>query len=133
MSDLQTGAPQASSTGLAPNLAAALSYLFPPIGGIVLFVIEKESRFVRFHAAQAIMVGLALFAVWLVVTLVIGIVGIVPLLGGMVAALLTFAVGAGAFLLWLVLTWRAWQGEEWQLPVLGDYARNLLGSGVANG
>ena len=43
-----------SSTGLQPNVAGALSYLLGIITGVLFLVIEKENRFVRFHAAQSI-------------------------------------------------------------------------------
>ncbi len=46
-----------SSTGLAPNVAAALSYILGPITGVLFLVLEKENRFVRFHAAQSITVA----------------------------------------------------------------------------
>ena len=47
-----------SSTGLDPNLAAALAYLLGFLTGILFLVIEKDSKFVRFHALQSTMVFL---------------------------------------------------------------------------
>ena len=128
MSDLPTGTPAPSSTGMAPNVAAALSYLFPPFGGILFFLIEKESRFVRFHAAQAIVVGVGLFAAWIAFYVVAAVLNIVPVLGALVSVVLWAALAFGGFALWLLLTFRAYQGQEWEVPMAGEYARKLLAS-----
>src|SRR5918992_897204 len=52
-----------SSSGLAPNVAGALAYVLGIITGVIFLVIEKENRFVRFHAAQSIAVTLGLAVV----------------------------------------------------------------------
>ena len=49
--------PATTSTGLAPHVAGALAYVLGPITGVVFLVIEKDNRFVRFHAAQSIAVS----------------------------------------------------------------------------
>lgn len=128
MSDLPAGAPAPSSTGLAPNLAGALSYLLMPLTGVVFFVIEKESRFVRFHAAQSIVVGLGLIAANIVLAILGAVLSAVPLLGWLIATLLSLAFMFASFVLWVVLLFRAFQGSEWEVPVAGDYARKLLAS-----
>src|SRR5215471_15484423 len=46
-----------SSIGIEPNLAAALSYFW--IIGLIFFFIEKKNRFVRFHALQSLLFGVA--------------------------------------------------------------------------
>ena len=43
-----------SSTGLQPNLAALLSYVAGILTGVIFFLIEKENKFIRFHAMQSI-------------------------------------------------------------------------------
>ena len=62
-----------TSTGLAPNLAAALAYAFGPISGVLFYVLEKDNRFVRFHAAQSIAISIAVF----VISIALGILGAV--------------------------------------------------------
>ncbi len=55
-----------SSIGMDPNISAGLGYLFG-IVAIIFFFIEKQNRFVRFHNAQAILLGIAylvLFGLW---------------------------------------------------------------------
>lgn len=128
MSDLPAGPQAPTSTGLEPNVAGALSYLFMPVGGIVFFLIEKESRFVRFHAAQSIVVGLGLIGAWIAFTIVSAILGMIPVLGALVAMLLWAALSLGGLAVWLLLTLRAYQGREWEVPMAGEYARKLLAS-----
>jgi uncharacterized membrane protein len=98
-------------TGLPKNTTAALSYVLGWLTGIVFLLIEKD-KFVRFHAAQSIVV----FGILTVVVLIPGI--------GWVIAPLAWIVG---FVLWLVLIFKAYQGEEFKLPWVGDLAKKLLG------
>ena len=100
------------ATGLKKNTAGALAYLLGPITGVIFLVIEKDP-FVRFHAMQSIIVlgGLWLLSWILPFTIVLMVLS--PIL-----AILSFV-------LWLVCIYKAWQGEEWEVPVLGKIARNL--------
>jgi uncharacterized membrane protein len=124
---LQTST-EATSTGLAPNVAGALAYLFSPITGIVFFVIEKENAFVRFHAAQSIVFGAAMI-VLAVVNMVLGaVLAVIPVLGWLVSLLLSLAIGFGGFCAWLFLMYKAFSNAEYELPVAGAQARKLLAS-----
>lgn len=107
---------QASSSGLEPNVAGALSYLFTFVTGIVFLLIEKEDKFVRFHAVQAIGLGVAWFAAWIIVA----IVGIV--LGGIISGLLWFLIMLTGFVIWLFMMFKAYQGQMVKLPIIGDIA-----------
>ena len=98
-------------TGLPKNTAAALSYVLGWLTGIVFLLIEKDT-FVRFHAAQSIVV----FGILTVIVLIPGI--------GWVIAPLAWIVG---FVLWLVLIFKAYQGEEFKLPWVSGVAKKLLG------
>jgi uncharacterized membrane protein len=105
-----------SSTGLDTNLAAALSYLAGFLSGILFLLVEKNSRFVRFHAMQSTLVFVAAF----VLHVVLGILpGIGPLLSIMVLAPVSIAV-------WLVLMFQAFQGKKFKLPYFGDLAESKL-------
>lgn len=125
MSDASPGTQAPSSTGLAANLAGALAYLVMPLTGLVFFVIEKESRFVRFHAAQSIVVGLGLVAANIVLAVLGGILGAVPFVGWIFAGLLSLVFGLACFAFWLLLMYRAFQGQEWEVPFAAEYARKL--------
>jgi uncharacterized membrane protein len=118
-----------TSTGLAPNVAGALSYLFAPITGIIFYVLEKENAFVRFHAAQSIVFGVAMI-VLSVINMVLGMVlGAVPVIGWLISILLSLAIGLGGFAAWLFLMFKAFGGTEYELPVAGAQARKLLQGG----
>ena len=113
----------ATATGLPQNLAGALTYLIGPITGIAFLVLEKENRFVRFHAMQSTIVSCALFLVSFGLRFFL----YVPVLGWIVGILTGLVFGLGSFLLWLFLMWQAFQGTEWEVRVLGAFARKQLG------
>src|SRR3990172_2936052 len=96
------GAPpptQKSGLGLEPNIAAALSYIW--IVGLIFFFIEKENRFIRFHAMQSIIFGIANTVVMFVL-IIIGI--IFTVLGAAVASTAGDAAGS-LFGLIISLVW----------------------------
>jgi uncharacterized membrane protein len=111
-----------SSTGLEPNLAAALSYVLPPITGVIFFAMEKESRFVRYHAMQSILVGLAALAVWIVYGVLVNILLFIPILGWIAIPILWAILTLSLFVLWVFLMIKAFQGDRYKLPYLGDIA-----------
>ena len=114
-----------TSTGLAPNVAGALAYVLGPITGVVFLVLEKENRFVRFHAAQAIATGVVIIVLSIALSVVSGVLAFIPILGWLAALLLSLVMGLGSFLLWLLLMWRAYQGDEWEVPFVGTFARRM--------
>lgn len=103
----------AQGTGLKKNTSAALSYVLGPITGIIFLIIERDS-FVRFHAMQSIVTFLGLFILQWIFGLSIILLPLVPL------------ISIIAFILWLFLIYKAWQGDEWEVPVFGKFARQLL-------
>jgi uncharacterized membrane protein len=115
-----------TSTGIEPNVAAALSYILGLITGIIFLVLEKDNRFIRFHAAQSVAVSLIIIAISLGVSLISGILAFIPVLGWIAVFLLTIGLGIGTFVLWVVLMWRAYQGEEWEVPIAGGLARKMM-------
>lgn len=110
-----TPSPEKSSTGLEANLAGALTYLLGPITGILFLVLEKDSKFVRFHAMQSTITFLALFVVSVVL-------GMIPFLGWLVL----FFVQLAAIVLWVFLMFKAFQGEKFKLPTIGDLAERQV-------
>ncbi len=120
--------PPTSGGGLTPNLAGALAYLLGPITGILFLVTEKTNSFVRFHAMQSTVLGVAWIIFWIGLSIV---TSVVPVLGWIVGLLLSVVLGIGGFILWLLLMWNAYQGKEWELPVVGPFARKQLTGGAA--
>ena len=101
-----------TSTGFDANVAAALSYLVGFVTGIIFLFVEKENRFVRFHAMQSTL----LFAGIVVIDI---LVKIVPFFGALVVV---FVIIPASAVLWLLLMYKAYQGEEFKLPVVGQFA-----------
>jgi uncharacterized membrane protein len=104
-----------SSTGLEPNVAGLLCYLGGWISGIVFLVIEQKNKFVRFHALQSIVTFAAL-------TVAGALLGWIPYAG----AVFGTVIGILAFILWVVLMVKAYQGELYKVPVAGQVAAGLL-------
>lgn len=129
MSDLHTP----SSTGLAPNVAGALAYVLGPITGIFFVVMEKQSRFVRFHAMQSTLVWIALIVVNVVLNVFNAVLGRIPFIGWLFALGLALVFMLGSLALWLALMFMAFRGREWELPVVGEYARKFSDGPVAVG
>lgn len=127
MSDLQTP----SSTGLAPNVAGALSYVLGPLTGIVFVLMEKQSRFVRFHAMQSTLVGVALIILNVVLSVANAILVRIPFIGWLFALGLSLVVGLASLVLWLALMFQAYQGKEWELPIVGEHARKFSEGSIA--
>lgn len=110
----------AASPGVSDNLAAALAYITPI--AIVLLLVEpyKNIRFVRFHCFQSIFFCAAAIVLQIalgITSLILSFVGI-----GILTALLGPLVSIGIFVLWVLLAVRAYQGQMYPLPVIGDLA-----------
>lgn len=120
-----------SSTGLADNLAGALAYVLGPISAIFFLVVEKQSRFVRFHAMQSLLVGVALIILNFALNILHAILARIPLIGWLMSLGLALVVGLASLVLWLALMYAAYRGQEWELPVIGREARKLLDDAVA--
>ncbi len=105
----------AASTKGNENLMAAASYLLGFITGIIFLLLEKESKFVRFHAMQSTILFGGIFIINLAL-------GFIPLLGWLVGLVLSFA----AFIFWIILMWKAFQGEMYKVPFVGDIAEEQL-------
>lgn len=104
-----------SSTGLDTNVAGLLCYLGGWITGIIFLVLEKESKFVKFHALQSIVTFGGLHVIML-------IFGWIPVLGWIIS----LVIGILAFILWIILMVKAYRGETFKLPVAGDVAKSQL-------
>jgi len=107
--------PGKSSTGLDRNLAAMLAYLLGFVSGVAFLLLEREDRYVRFHAMQSTVAFGALFAVNV-------LLGMVPILGW----LMSFLLLPVTLVLWLVLMFKAYQGERFKLPYIGDFAEQQI-------
>jgi len=100
-----------TSTGMEQNLEGLLCYVLGWVTGIIFLLLEKENKFVRFHAIQSIVV----FGAYTVISIILGFI---PIIGWIINVLL----GIAAFIFWIVLMVKAYQGQMYKLPVAGDIA-----------
>jgi uncharacterized membrane protein len=104
-----------TSMGLEENVAGALCYVLGWITGIIFYIMEKENKTVRFHAVQSIIVFLPLT---IIAGIFQGILLFIPFIGWAISGLISLLM----LILWLVLMFKAYQGEKFKLPVIGDIA-----------
>jgi uncharacterized membrane protein len=104
-----------SSTGLEVNIAGLLCYLIPFLSGLLLLILEKNSRFVKFHAMQSVLTFGTLFAAYYIADLI-------PLIDG----LIRFLIQVLGFVLWILLMVKAYGKEWYRLPVVGEMAEKHI-------
>ena len=115
-----------TSTGLPANVAGALAYVLGPITGVLFYVLERDNRFVRFHAAQSIAVSIVMIVISIVLGILGAVLGFIPLIGWIVAGMLSLGISLVSLVLWLFLMWQAFQGKEWEVPFAGVFARRMV-------
>ncbi len=119
------GAASVSATaGLTDNVAGALAYV-TIIPAILFLVLEpyNRKRFVRFHAFQCLFFAVA----WTVLWIALSFVAHIPFLGW-ATVLIWPLVSLAGFVIWLILVIKAYQGQTFKLPVIGDMAAQQAGS-----
>jgi uncharacterized membrane protein len=101
------------TTSIPPGMAAAATYFFPFIGGLVMLALEKEDRFVRFNAAQSV-----LFWVLAIPIAVLSCIPIIGIIGDLLSIVFVVA--------WIFLIYQAWTHREFEIPYLGEIARKQV-------
>jgi uncharacterized membrane protein len=122
---IQTGAPAQSQ--MAENVAGLLCYVLGWITGLIFYFVDKRP-FVRFHAAQSIIVFGGLHVIYFVLA---AFFGMSMMTGGMGSFSMGFAlyglIDLVGFILWILLMVKAYQGERFRVPVAADLAEKLFG------
>jgi len=117
-------------SGLSENLAALLSYVFGWITGLIFLLLDKRP-YVRFHAAQSIVVFLGLHILRAVLAAIFGMEWWFGGFGNWgvftFGALLLNFLSLLSLVLWVVLLVKAFQGVRFKLPLAGDIAEGLTG------
>lgn len=118
-----------TSMGVEPNVGGLLAYLFGWLTGIIFLVGEKENKFVRFHAMQSLIVFLAVFVIQIIVIIFAVIMIFIPVVGWIISILLWIAFALLCLLtlfIWIFMMVKAYNGEEYKLPIVGDFAVKQL-------
>ncbi|MBN2187533.1 MAG: zinc-ribbon domain-containing protein [Dehalococcoidia bacterium] len=113
-----------SSTGMSANVAGLLCYVAHWITGIVFVLIEKKSKFVKFHAWQSIMTFGVLFVAWLILSALIGAIGVMTFSPGLIifAGVMHVILWVIMIGLWIALMILAYMGKMWKVPLAGNWA-----------
>lgn len=109
--------------GLQTNVVAALCYVAGLLTGFLFLVLApyRHERFIRFHAWQSIFLSLASFLAYFVLGLLFISRMIAPLTWPLYVVL-----SLGLFALWLLLMYKAYNREQFKLPVIGDLAARQM-------
>ena len=109
---------------LSENVAGALAYV-TVIPAILFLVLApyNHNRFVRFHAFQSIFFAIACAILWIF----LGIFSHIPFLGW-ASVLIWPLIWLAGFILWLLLLFKAYSGQKFKLPVVGDIAEQQASS-----
>jgi uncharacterized membrane protein len=104
-----------TALGIDENIEGLLCYVLGWITGIVFLVLEKENKFVRFHAMQSL-------ATFLVLFIILVIIGMIPFIGWVISILISIFM----LILWLFLMYKAFKGERYKLPIVGEFAEKQI-------
>ena len=115
-------APKASSGG-DDNIFGALCYIITVLVPLfILFTEKKSNKFLAFHAYQ----GLILAVIWVVVFFGFGavttVLSVVTYGLGSLLGCFMLPLSGVVFLAHLFLAYKAYQGESYKLPVIGEFA-----------
>jgi uncharacterized membrane protein len=130
---------QQTSLGLAPNVAAALSYIW--VVGLILFFIEKDNRFVRFHAMQSVLYGIGWTIVMIVLAILNAIIAIVFGVASQAAGdpgFIGLIISLVSLIIWLIVPLiyvgglilaavKAYQNTKFKFPIIGNMAEKIAG------
>ena len=101
-----------ASGGLQENVAGMLAY-FTIIPAILFLVLEpyNKNKFIRFHSFQCLFLAAAIFVINIVLNFI-------PILG-LIASMF---LGLACLVLWVLLVVKAYQGQKFKVPFIGDLA-----------
>jgi uncharacterized membrane protein len=117
-----------SASQMDEKVAGLLCYVLGWVTGLIFYFIDKRP-YVRFHAAQSIVV----FAGLQVISIVLGMFfGVSLLAGGLAGFSMGYAlygiVNLIGIILWILLMIKAYQGERFRVPIAADIADKLFGT-----
>ncbi len=112
MAEMPPEEPKKTSLGIDENVEGLLAYLLGAVTGIILLLLEKDSDFVRFHAMQSTILFIGLWILQFFLGTIFGPLGTL--------------VGLIEFVVWVVGMVKAYQGERYKFPIVGDLAEQWL-------
>jgi len=127
-----------SAIGLDANLAAALGYPIT-ILAIICLIMDKENKFVKFHALQSIVLWVSLIVIWValvILSIILGVIGVAASAAGSSGGAIGSVIGLLWTLVWLVIfvggliaiimgAVKAYGGQYFKLPIIGNMAEKF--------
>ncbi|MBU0586034.1 DUF4870 domain-containing protein [Candidatus Micrarchaeota archaeon] len=128
---MQSETPASSSGGIEKdsNLMATLSYIANFIGlpvSLGIYFMKKEDAYVRFHSMQATILYAASALLGIVLTVLSIVIVIVTAGVGGLVTICFIPIGLVVLLANLYAAYKAYQGERYKLPVIGDFAEKYI-------
>ncbi|MGB7266847.1 MAG: DUF4870 domain-containing protein [Terracidiphilus sp.] len=107
-----------ATSGLSDSAAGAIAYI-TIIPAIIFLIVEpyNKNSFVRFHSWQSIFLGIAAFAIQIVLS-------VIPVVGWIIIPFFLI----GFLVLWIMCLIKASKGERWKLPLIGEFAEKQAGA-----
>jgi uncharacterized membrane protein len=116
----------AATAGLTENIAGTLCYLGGLLTGIIFLVLApyNQNPRIKFHAFQSIFFNLVWIVGWFAL---IPLGMLLPYGFSALLSMVSLLLSLGGFLVWLLLMWKAYQGQPLSLPVIGGIAQQQAG------
>lgn len=110
--------PETNQSGLSDNAAGALAYV-TIIPAIIFLIVEpyNKNSYVKFHSWQSIFLGIAAFAIDIVLT-------VIPIIGWILIPFVALAF----LVIWIIVLIKALNGQRFKLPVIGNLAEKQAGA-----
>lgn len=102
-----------SSTGMEPKIAVLLAYLFSWLGGLIIWLIEKENKFVKWNALQSLILGIIGFAGYILFSLILGWI---PYVGWFLFSWLGGVIWLATWVVAIICIVQGFQGKTFRIP-----------------
>ena len=113
-----------SGSGLEPNIASVLAYVFTIVTGPLFLIVEKDNKEVRFHAWQATVFG----CLWFLGSFAFGVLSAIFFSSTIMMMLIhfvQFAFSVLGFILWCGFIYKAYNNERLTVPFISDLAEKM--------
>ena len=114
-----------TALGIGERIEATLCYVLWFISGIIFLIIEKDNKFIRFHALQSIATFLPLYIIVSEIEKIISMPTMVfqmNIFGMLIYIVILSVIWTLIAILWLLLMYKASRGERYKLPIVGRIA-----------
>jgi uncharacterized membrane protein len=113
MFNVDEDAAKKSSTGLDSKIAVLLAYLFSWLGGLIIWIMEKENKFVKWNALQALILGIVQMIAIIVVSVILGMI---PYIGWFFFSWLGYVIAGVCWILAIVAIVMGFSGKTFRIP-----------------